>query len=420
MSHALIHAFERNGQLVEHLRAGVEFEDFKIAILKALSQTGAHEADRDSREPIPSDHGGVQFQDNADSDGTNRSDIQIAGTADTMNFTPPRSSTPQGEVTTSSLQQVMEGRRKRLEADKAAKDVAEKEKKKAVAQARRAAASASPGYPVSNQSLYAKEHRKRKQEATQERERILRVIENDKAERKQKEAQRRALAEAEAEAAKASADEKATESNSQRNKPEWGATPNPQQCYLQVRLFDGTTLRGRFDPSQTVGCAVRKWIAEHRTDGDAPFTLKRILTPLPNKTITISEEEECLESLNLLPSATLVMVPIQSYTGAYINGPGLVGKGVSVGYNAACAGGNMLKGALRTVLGLGHAGATTQEHIAQERESDHSSHMKYRATAVGEDSNFRTLRTQEDKHTDHQLYNGNQLNFEPRTDEDDG
>lgn len=394
---------------MEHLRAGVGFKDFKVAILKALSQTGAHGADQDSRDPGPSDHGGPQSQHNADSDGTNRPDIGVPGTADTINFTPPRSTTPQREVTTSSLQQVMEERRKRFEADKAAKDATEKERKKAVAQARCAAASASPGNPVSNQSLYAQEQRKRKQEATQERNRILRVIENDKAERKEKEAQRRALAEAGAEAVNASDEDRAIEASNQRNAPKWAATPYLQQCYLQVRLFDGTTIRGRFKPSQTVGCAVRKWIAEHRTDGDAPFTLKRILTPLLNKTITISEEEESLESLGLIPSATLVMVPIQSYTGAYINGPGLVGKSISVGYNAACAGGYMLKGALRTILGLGRAGANTQEDVAQERERHHSSHMEYRATALGDGANFRTLRTQEDEHADHQLYNGNQV-----------
>ncbi|KAI4157402.1 MAG: hypothetical protein L6R39_000684 [Caloplaca ligustica] len=297
--------------------------------------------------------------------------------------------------TTSNLQQVMEDRRRRLEADKAAKDAAEKSKRKAIAQARREKANAAPGTPVSNQSLYAQEQRKRKQEAREERERILKVIENDKAERKEKEAQRRALAKAEAtDTAKEADVGEASESTGPGLVPNWGGTSHPRQCALQVRLFDGTTIRGKFQSDQTLGAAVRTWIAEQRTDGDTPFTLKQILTPLPNRTITISEEEESLQTLGLLPSATMVMVPIQGYIGAYTNDQGIIGKAVSVGYNAASTGGNLLKGALGTVFGFGQAAPNTQGASTDEQHRNNS-----------------------DK--EHQLYNGNQLNFEPRRDKDD-
>lgn len=281
----------------------------------------------------------------------------------------------------------MEDRRRRLEADKAAKDAAEKEKKNAAVQARRDAASAAPGAPVSNQSLYAQEQRKRKKEAKEERERILRVIETDKAERKEKEAQRRALARAEAEASQAIDADKASESHDHGAPRKWG----PQQCSLQVRLFDGTTIRRKFEPGQSLGNAVREWIAELRTDGDTPFTLKQILTPLPNRTITISEEEESLQSLGLLPSATLVMLPIQGYTGAYATDQGIVGKAVSVGYNAASAGGSLFKGALGTVLGFGRPAANTQETRAEGLNRNDSSHRETHPSK------------------DHQLYNGNQV-----------
>ncbi|KAI4172300.1 MAG: hypothetical protein LQ346_008626, partial [Caloplaca aetnensis] len=379
----------------------------------------ANGADPDSGETVPSDHRGPQFQDHPVSESTKRSDAGTAGPANTMNSTPPRSSTPQREATTSSLQQVMEDRRKRLEADKAAKDAAGNEMKKAVAKARREAASASLGDPVSNQFLYAQEQRKRKHEAKEDKERILRAIENDKVERKEKETQRRALAEADAGAVEADDADKGNESHNQRNAANWGATPYPQQCSLQVRLFDGATIRGRFEPSQTLGSAVRKWIAEHRMDGDSPFTLKQILTPLPTRTITISEEEESLQSLGLLPSATLVMVPIQSYIGAYTSDRGLGGKSIIVGYNAACAGGNLLKGVVGTVLAFGRAEANNQEDITRGQDSNGSSRTEYHATAVREGAIIRTLSAQEGRHKEHQLYNGNQLNFEPRTDEDD-
>ncbi|KAL8895246.1 MAG: hypothetical protein Q9207_008246 [Kuettlingeria erythrocarpa] len=392
-----------NGQLVEHLRAGIGFEDFRIAILKAFSRSDANGGDPDSGKTVPSDHRGSQFQDRPASESTKRPDVGIAGPANTMNSTPPRSSTPQSEATASSVQQVMEDRRKRLEVAKAAKDADEKETKKAVAKARREAASASLGDSVSNQFSYAQEQRKRKHEAKEDKERILRAIENDRIERKEKETQRRALA------VEADDVDKGIASNNQRNAVKWGANPYPQQCSLQVRLFDGATIRGRFEPSQTLGSVVRKWIAEHRMDGDSPFTLKQILTPLPNRTITISEEEESLQTLGLLPSATLVMVPIQNYIGAYTSDRGLVGRTITVGHNAACAGADLLKRVVGTVLGLGRAGANVQEDTTQGKVSKGSSHSEYHATAVRDSAIFRTHGAQEGRLKEHQLYNGNQV-----------
>lgn len=289
----------------------------------------------------------------------------------------------------------MEERRKRLDADKAAKDAAEKEQRKSIAQARPEAADGRPGDPVSNQSQYAQQQRKRKLEAKAERERILREIENDKAARKEKEAQRRALARAEA----ADAD-KETGPIDAKLPQNWAASG--QQCALQIRLFNGLTSRGKFAPQATLSKNVRTWIAEQRTDGDTPFTLKQIVAPSPSRTITISEEEQSLQSLGLLPSATLVMVPIQGYTNAYTSDRGIIGKAVSMGYNAASAGGSLVAGALGTVLGFGRATAESEDTS----HGDDSSATSGPAQA-GESARFRTLRPRED--TDHQLYNGNQV-----------
>ncbi|KAI4264592.1 MAG: hypothetical protein L6R42_000296 [Xanthoria sp. 1 TBL-2021] len=390
-----------NGQLITHLQAGVEYDAFRNAIFGALSQD-----QQESQSDFPS----------RSRDSTSPSSLPESSASPQQETTtsPAVASTdPQQESRTltpgsSSLQQVMEDRRKRLDADKAAKDAAEKEQRKSIAQARREAASASnskPGDPVSNQSLYAQQQRKRKLEAKAERERILREIENDKAARKEKEAQRRALARAET----ADAD-KETEPTDAKPPQHWAASG--QQCSLQIRLFNGLTIREKFAPQETLSKNVRTWIAEQRTDGDTPFTLKQIVAPSPSRTITISEEEQSLQSLGLLPSATLVMVPIQGYTNAYTSNEGIVGKAVSMGYNAASAGGNMVAGALGAVLGFGRA-TTESEQVSTPDDSSAASGP----ARASESTRFRTLRPRED--TDHQLYNGNQLNFEPRPKDDD-
>lgn len=174
------------------------------------------------------------------------------------------------------------------------------------------------------------------------------------------------------------------------------------QCSLQVRLFNGLTIRRQFEPQSTLSENVRPWISQQRTDGDTPYTLKQIVTPLPSRTITLTEEEETLQSLGLLPSATLVMVPIQGYTGAYASDQGMVSKAVALGYNAASTGGNMLVGALGTVLGFGRATGSTGES------PPHNSNEHLGAVATGEGMRFRTMRRQDDD-TEHQFYNGNQV-----------
>ncbi|KAL9012989.1 MAG: hypothetical protein Q9173_002285 [Seirophora scorigena] len=419
-----------NGQLVAHLRAGVEFSEFKDAVLQALTQLGAlgagnesHELNHPDRAPLggPSSLN-AQPQNSA---GPSVPNMATTGTSDTSNSSPATLDTAQSQTpptpAPSNLQQVMEARRRRLEADKAAKDAAVKEEKKLAAQARQEAANLSLETPVSKQSLYAQEQRKRKQEAKEERERILKAIENDKAERKDKEAQRRALtrAEAVAKVAKATNMNKTSELHEPGPFTKWSATPQLRQCSLVVRLLDGTTIRGKFGPEQTLGDAVRAWIAEQRTDGDSPFTLKQVLTPLPNRSITMSEENESLQSLDLLPSATFVMVPIQGYIDAYANDQGLLKKAVSVGYNTASASGSLIMGALGTVLGFGQATPNTREAGTEEQRCNDSSYGGCHPAASAERANIRTPRPQDNRSSEHQLYNGNQLNFEPRTQQDE-
>ncbi|KAL8839566.1 MAG: hypothetical protein Q9170_001670 [Blastenia crenularia] len=413
-----------NGQLIAHLKAGTDFPDFKNGLIKALSQSKDHDVDTHAVEPASCEEDGAlsdrNFQPSNESSATtssgglNHQNIIAIEVPNASVSTPPRSVTPQSEATTgtsaaSSLHQVMADRRRRLEADKAAKDAADKEKRKAVAQARHDAVDSDPGTSISKQSFYAQEQRKQRREAKEERQRILKAIENDKAERKEKEAQRRALAQVEA--ADATGSKQASSDNDQALPKTWATSPQTKQCSLQIRLFDGSTIRGKFGPQQTLNHAVRPWVEEQRTDGDTPYTFKQTLTPLRNKTISISEEEESLQSLGLLPSATMVMIPIQGYIGAYTNDQGLVGKAMSAGYNAASAGGSMLKGAFGSMLGFGRASPDAQG-IGSGQKRDKTSlngNGQTAATAAHEGVKIRTLNQRRDDSGEHELYNGNQV-----------
>ena len=89
--------------------------------------------------------------------------------------------------------------RQRLEKSKADKEAAEKAERKAKAEARRHATDAEPSSAKGQQAIYAHNQRKKKQEAKAERERILKDIENNRAERKEKDALKKAIAKAETE-----------------------------------------------------------------------------------------------------------------------------------------------------------------------------------------------------------------------------
>lgn len=321
----------------------------------------------------------------------------------------PRSPSPASSSAprpTSTVQNLLAERRERLEREKKDKDAVEKAEKKAKADARLDAITKNPDSAKAKQASYAQEQRRRQQDAKQERERVLREIENDKAVRKEKEQQRKALAKAEAEGN----DGVGGLANQQLAQEAAQSRPKTsKECAIQVRLFDGSTIRQRFPSDQTLRSYVRPWIEKQRSDGDTPYTFKQILSPLPNRTLSISEEEESLQSLGLAPSATLVMVPVQGYTAAYAGDPGLLSKGVSTGYNVLSTGAGMITGALSTFLGAGQA--TTE---AQQAATSSSQHARQDAPAASRNS-VRTLQDQRSDKEDHQLYNGNQVSHDPTT-----
>jgi hypothetical protein len=193
-------------------------------------------------------------------------------------------------------------------------------------------------------------------------------------------------------------------------------------CTLQVRLFDATTIRSRFSSQNTLRKDVRQWIDGQRGDGDIPYTFKPVLTPHPNRIITISEEEESLQSLSLIPSATLILVPVKDYTSAYEGSPtSYISRGISAGVGL---------GSSRSTWSLIHRAACLEAAHPPGPEFEAENCSSSQASAAANVMTFR-----EEEREEHQLCNGIlqelgftsrhtantlwQLNFEPRRDEDE-
>lgn len=267
---------------------------------------------------------------------------------------------------------------------------------------------ADPDSAKAKQATYAQQQRKRQQDAKLERDRILRQIEHDKAERKEKEFQRKASANAQAEG-----NDGAGGLVDQQLSSEMNCGPrssDAKECAIQVRLFDGGTTRHKFPSEKTLRTDVRAWVDRERSDGDLPYTFKQILAPLPNRTFSISEEEESLQSLGLAPSATLVIVPIQGYTTAYGGNQGILSRGAAAGYNVVSVGAGLVTGAFGTVLGLGQATAQGEEPTNRESTTQiEAPGSEHRGAASG--INIRTLRDQQENQEDHHFYNGNQVSL---------
>ena len=374
--------FPSDGELRGHLQAGLSAEQFKKSLLEAL------------RNSIPATPNTPE----ADSSTVSR----------TIYPNPLGSSQDDFPPGNPDVRAMLEERRKRLEADKKKKDAAEKAESIAKAKARRAEVEdIAPDSPQLNQVKYAQQQRKRQQEARQERERILKVIENDRLERKYTEELRKTLAKAVVDG-EDGADGLV---DAQLSKEVNASRPSTsKESAVQIRLFDGSTIRSRFLFDQTLRTHIRQWVDKQRSDGDSPYTFIHILAPMPNRPITISEEEESLQSLGLIPSATLIMVPVQSYTAAYTSQAGLLSRGLSAGYNVISGGVGLASGVLQTFMGLGQDRGSAAHEDRPEQQSTHGAEpVNPRSSGPG--INIRTLRDQRPNWEDQQFYNGNQVGF---------
>ncbi|KAK7985065.1 hypothetical protein PG996_005695 [Apiospora saccharicola] len=317
--------------------------------------------------------------------------------------TPSSSSEREAEV-----QSTVSDQAKRLEAEKQAKEKAAKAEREKRAKERQDVAPTgdegqSPN-PTAAMSSYAQMMRQKRQEAKEERQRILQRIEDDKRARREREAEEK---KARLLLATADPDAAASTTNSAAGPPiplrTRGVGPT---CNLQIRLFDGSTLRGRFPSDQTLGKEVRQWIDEKRTDGTDPYMFRIVLTPLPNKAIEPAEESDTLRDLGLAPSATLILMPVVRVATAYEQGGGLLLRGWSYLY--------ALIAMLFSPFAMLFRGRNNAHHDASHEniplddlDTDGSSRQR-----------FRGFRNPDDERRDHQLYNGNSLNFEPRRDDE--
>lgn len=296
---------------------------------------------------------------------------------------------------------------KRLEAEKKAKEAKLKAEREAKAKERRNVNEGNGGHHGAAERTYAEEIRQKKIHAAEERKRILKRIEDDKRERREREAQEK------------QARLLLSATHDEGSSSQTPAIPLPRRqegsihgdhCNLQVRLFDGSTIRSRFKNDATLAGDVRRWIDEERTDGDAPYTFRVVLSPLPNKAIEPTEETGSLLSLGLAPSATLVLVPAK-YSSAYAHSNNLILRSLLYLLGIFGAGYGLLTGALGGIMGMlfgSRARQPTAEGIPLQNIATDRTPRRIRG-----------FQNPEDERRDAQLYNGNSLNFEPRRDDED-
>jgi hypothetical protein len=361
----------RNGELKEYLAAGVSKEDFfrRINLALGLSSTPAQAAPATTTsqaaevDPQPS---------------------QPQPPAVSSSSQPSRPSAPATSAE-SRAEETDEEKKARLEAQKKALQAKDEARRAAEIRARRDEIEGITSKSSADKK-YALMQKKRAQDARDERARILQRVEDDKAERKDREAQRKAEA-------KVLADGQPLPTSS--GSVQQARSTNTAECALQIRLFDGSTIRSRFPSSGSLRKDVRPWIDEKKI-GDQPYNFKQVLTPLPNKNIETSEEEGTLRSLGLTPNATLILVPITGYASAYEGGTGLVSRGVSAGYGLVSSGVGMVTGILGSFLGGGAAPPAEEQHQTPSSASNRDPSI-----------NVRTLRDQQGSGDDQQFYNGN-------------
>ena len=165
---------------------------------------------------------------------------------------------------------------------------------------------------------------KKKREDAEELARVKARIEQDKAERK-----------AQAEARKAERDAERTATSpppTQSRTTSSNRGSQAQNVHLNIRLFDGRTIRHTFPRTASLEKEVRKWVDEEfsklsQDDPNIqnkqlpPYFFRHILPPQPSRELSAGDENQTLGDIDLAPSATLVLVPVKGYSDAYA-GPG--------------------------------------------------------------------------------------------------
>jgi hypothetical protein len=281
--------------------------------------------------------------------------------------------------------------------------------------------------------------RKKKREDAEELARIKARIEADKAARK-----------VEAELRKAEREKERNKDAAQavdtpRPVPTSSRGTNSKTVALNIRLFDGRTIRNTFPRSATLQADVRSWVdaefAKLAQDDEninnkqlPPYFFRHILAPAPSRELSAGDEAMELGDIDLAPSATLVLVPVKGYTDAYSGstGGGIAGAATgivggafglltsTVGYVGSTIGSVIGYGAQQEQGGgssssnPGAGGRTMGNRPAREPTHDP---VLDQATSAG--MRVRTLADQRTREPQQQFYNGNQLSTEPRPEDND-
>jgi hypothetical protein len=253
---------------------------------------------------------------------------ELSPQVDSTSSTSSGRATPQSSNET-NVQSLLAERAARLAVQKEKDDEEDKKRRAEKAKARETTAPEA-------QRKHVEQVKRKQSAAREERQRILQAIEDDKAARRarqaEKEAMRKAAAEPEA---------KPDDVPFAPASPLYATAGRiTEHCALQVRLLDGSTIRSKFSSHDTLK-DVRQWV-DDTTKGDVHggrktgYIFKILLTPLPSKTVDVTEEGKALHDLGLTPSATLILVPVL--------------RNAATAYAAAPAGGNGFMGLISYIL----------------------------------------------------------------------
>ncbi|KAM5347033.1 hypothetical protein ACJ41O_010038 [Fusarium nematophilum] len=367
----------KNGELKEYITPGTTKEDFLRRIQNAFNST-AHSSSSAAARPATTPSAAAQAE---------------PETPAAQEQSTPPSATPS---TSENVRRILAERAARLQAQK--EEVERKAKEERARAQEKAKAEAEAGMDTENARAHkqAEAVRKRRQQDQEERRRILKRIEDDKAERRMRAEAREKQRAAEVKGGDIAA--------SLVNAPESklpSTTRAGGMTALQVRLFDGSTLRSRFKTDSPLR-ELRSWVDERRTDGSQPYKFKQVLTPLPNKNIDETEEDKAIGELGLSPSSTLVLIPVTTYASAYDDSSQNIVSRV-IGF---------ILSIFWWFLNLFGSGESRGEARGPGDREDASATTR-------EQSRIRGFQNPNDQQRDQQLYNGNSLNFESRPDEDE-
>jgi hypothetical protein len=396
----------KNGELKEYISAGTSKEEFVrrvSGVFKAQEATGATPAAQPSSAPAAA----TAVASEAPPSTSQAPDEDTPASSSTLSSSSGRQAQPSIAAITQEAdarrqaarkeREALEKRRREKEAEQQAQDPAKSKQNDAKKKA-------------------AQQLAERQRQAREDRARVLKRIEDDRAERKARQENNRVAREMERRAA---AGEDVEEVTAAAGEPAPTAVSRRQhnQCALQARLFDGSTIRTRLPAEATLGRDVRKWVDETRTDGNQPYSFRLILTPLPNRSIDpATEEDQTLEELGLVPSSTLVLAPVERAVPSYPSINAGLYNPVShlIAVVLAFIGGILgrITGAASGSGSAGHNGDNSGDNGGGQRaaaELQDPSHGHTTGRDGAGASRIKGFHNPDDRKRDQQLYNGNSV-----------